>query len=163
MTSPLYPLVGLQPNDRIVPREVPYKNCTNCSTSVHKTVARATDIKKTTTLNSISSIIPWLISTKLDRIVPWEVHHQNCSDHLAPLQKLMARAKNRKKSISSITTWQISTKLDRIVPWEILRQSCSNCSTSLHEVLAARAKNRKKTSTNISSVTTVRFQPNLIG
>ena len=82
--------------DRVVPREVPYKNYTNCSTSVHKMVARATNIKEIS--NSTSSITPLPISTKLDRIVPWDVFYQNCSNNLAPLLKMATRAKNRKKN-----------------------------------------------------------------
>ena len=82
-------------------------------------------------------------SIKHDRIDPWEILYQNCSDRSALLQKIAARAKNRRKKKSndmSVNTGQISTKLDRIVPWEVLHQNCSNCSAPLHK-MAARAEN----------------------
>ena len=126
---------------------IAYKNCTNRSTLTHKLVAWATDKKKTS--NNISSVTPWPISTNLEKIVPWEVLYQNCSNCWAPLHKMAARTKNNKKktsnNISSISTWRISTKIDRIVPWEILHmyQNYSNCSTWLHEE-AARVKIDKK-------------------
>ena len=53
-------------------------------------------IKKTS--NDISAVTTWQISTKLDRIVPWEVLYQSCSNISAPLHKMAARAKNRKKN-----------------------------------------------------------------
>ena len=129
---------------RIVPREVPYNFCTNHSTSVHKMVARATDIKKTTS-NSISSRTPWPISAKLIGLFLWRSSTKIAQIVWLLCTKCQPELKTEKTSnnIISITTWRISTKLDRIVPWEILYRNCSNYSTSLHKV-AARAKNRKK-------------------
>ena len=46
--------------------------------------------------NDISSVTTGRTSTKLDRIIPWEVFYQNCSNRSAPLHKMATRAKNRK-------------------------------------------------------------------
>ena len=85
-------------HDRIVPWEVLYQNCSNRSALLHKMAARAKTRKKTNkqkTSNDIFSITPGRISTKLDRIVPWEVLYQNCSKCYVQLNKMATRAKNR--------------------------------------------------------------------
>ena len=146
----------------IVPWEVLYQNCSNCSAPLHKMEARAKNS------NDIS-ITTWWISTKLDRIVPREVPYKNCTNHSTSVHKMVARATDIKKTSNSTTKiaqivwlhctkWQPELKIekkkfkqhllryhlaffnqiDRIVPWEILYQYCSNCSTLLHKV-AARA------------------------
>ena len=62
-------------------------------------VARPKNRKKKTkkTSNNISVIIGQ-ISTKLDRIIPWEIPYQNCSNCSFSLHKMAARAKSRKKN-----------------------------------------------------------------
>ena len=82
---------------RIVPWEVLYKNCFYHSALLHKMAVRVKIEKKKTTSNDIFSVTTRRISTKLDWIVPWEVLYQNCSNQSAPLHKMAARAKNRKK------------------------------------------------------------------
>ena len=51
------------------------------------------------------SVTTGRISTKVDRIVPLEVLYQNCSNCSAPLHKMAARAKNRKKTLKEIHVW----------------------------------------------------------
>ena len=46
--------------------------------------------------NDISSVTSGRISIKVDRIVPLEIHYQNCSNHTAPLHKMAAKSKNKK-------------------------------------------------------------------
>ena len=109
------------------------------------------ELKIEKTSNNIS-VTTGRISTKLDRLVPWEVFYQNCSNYSALLHKMATRTKNRNfKRQISVTTGQISIKHHRIVPWE-LYQNCSNRSAALHK-MAARAKNRKITSNDISVTT----------
>ena len=123
--------------------------------------------KNRKTSDDISIVTTGQISTKLDRIIPWDVFYQNCSDRSAPLHK-MARASTRfaqtvpfrctkwlpelkiekKKKINfrdnifSVTTRWISTKLDRIVLWEVLYQNCSNQFALLNK-MAINAKREK--------------------
>ena len=90
--------------------------------------------------NDIFPVTTGQISTKFDRIVPWEVLYQIvplCCTKWPPELKLEKTSNN----IFSVTTGRISTKLDRIVLWEVFYQNCSNCSTPLHK-MATRAKNR---------------------
>ena len=148
--------------DSIVPRGVSYKTCTNRSTSVHKMKASATDETKTKKNNFKQYLLSWLISTKLDRIVPWEVLFQNCSNCLTPLHKMAASAKNRKK-----TSYNISS----IITWRILKKKCANRSTSAqnrgqsYRKKKKKKKKKKKTHTlkSISSITTWRISPQLNG
>ena len=44
--------------------------------------------------NDISAVNTGLVSTKVDRIVPWEVPYENCSNCSTPLYKMAVRAKN---------------------------------------------------------------------
>ena len=96
------------------------------------------------TSKNISVTTGW-ISIKHDRIVPWEVLYQNCSNLiLLRCTKWLPELKTEKKTsndIFYIPTGRISTRLDRIVPWEVHYQNCSNHSAPLHK-MAARAKNR---------------------
>ena len=67
--------------------------------------------------NNISSLTTRGISTKLDRIVSWEVFYQTCSNCSTPLHKMAIRAKNRKYfKRHLLCNYWADFKHDRIVP-----------------------------------------------
>ena len=68
------------------------------STKIAQTVPlcwkkRPPELKRENTSKDISTVTTGRISIKNRRIVPWEVHYQNCSNRSAPLHKMAARAK----------------------------------------------------------------------
>ena len=68
--------------------------------------------------NDISAVTTWQISTKLDRLVPWEVLYHNCSNLSAPQHKMATKAKNRKifKQHLLSNHWANFNQTSRIVP-----------------------------------------------
>ena len=124
MTPPLQPLSGFQTKliglflGGLLPE---LSNPPLCCT---KRLQELKIEKKTS--NDITAVTTGQISTKLDRIVPWEISYQNCSNLSVPLHKMVPELKKKKKeknsNISSVSTWRISTELDRIVLWDVLYQ-----------------------------------------
>ena len=84
--------------------------------------------------------------------------HQKCSNRSAPLNKMAARAKNRKTFKRLLL---LNQKMDfkiiiQKIPWVTLFQNCSKNSATLNK-MAARAINRNKLLTTSSAKSVDRF------